>query len=169
MISENGRQGDNPADARQWVSVSDAAQATKRSMRQVRNWITEGKVRAHRDERGDWRIHPDDVQVPPTTRGTSRGKRPVTETASAAPESLPRGSSVSRADAGGADDSSLMMGVEVAMLRSELAQTQAELVAVRAELASSEVLLADRTAQLVATRAALRALADAAADPTPRR
>ena len=46
MISDNGRQGDNPADARPWVSVSEAAQATKRSMRQVRNWITEGKVRA---------------------------------------------------------------------------------------------------------------------------
>ena len=55
------------------------------------------------------------------------------------------------------------------MLRAELAQTNAELVAVRADLASSDVLLTDRTAQLVAARAALRAMADVGADPGPRR
>ncbi len=168
MISDNGRQGDNPADERPWVSVSDVAHATTRSMRQVRNWITEGKVRAERDERGDWWIHPDDVRVPASARGTSRGKRPVAEGAPGEAEGAPGGSQVGRADAGVSDDSNLMMGVEVAMLRSELAQTRAELLAVRAELTSSQLLMADRTAQLIAVRAALRAMVDVAADPAPR-
>ena len=169
MLSENGLQsGDNSSDTRPFVSVSDAAHSTQRTMRQVRNWIAEGKIRAERDERGDWWIHPDDVGVPQSTKGTSGGKRTVVAARPTQAGTLP-GRGVHRAAATETDDPTLMMGFEVVMLRTELEQSRAELAAVRAELTSSEVLLADRTAQLIATRSALRAMVDVAADPAPRR
>lgn len=163
MISDNGINSDTPVDLRPWVSVSDAAAATGRSTRQVRNWISEDRIRAERDERGDYWIHPDDVRIPPDRRYT----RTPSNAARVPPRNSPVPVLAARQPDG--DDANLMIGFEVTMLRSELAQAHAELAAVRAELASKETLLADRTAQLVAARAALRALSDVAADPTPYR
>jgi hypothetical protein len=155
MISINGE----PHSELPWVSVAEVARVTGRTVRQVRNWITDGKLHARRDERGAWSVHPDDVKIPAATRRSSQRK---SAGATGVVPQVPAGNAVDRRER---DDPGLMMGLEVAMLRAELAQSRAELAAAHAALTGKDTLLTERTAQLVAARNALRALADVGADP----
>lgn len=47
---------------RDWVYVSDVAQAWGVDKAQVRSWCRSQSIRAVREPGGQWRIHPDEVR-----------------------------------------------------------------------------------------------------------
>jgi Helix-turn-helix domain len=134
-----------------WVAVAEVAAMTGRSERQVRNWIDAKKVRALRTAVG-WRIHPDDVPAL-QRRGAQSADKP-------APMAV-----VADQDQSG-DDAATIQGLEMILLRSEVAQLRTELAAAAIVSNGKDRLIEERTKQLMATRSALRALVDVSSDPT---